>query len=145
MAIKMDDHRSSSACFFDEGLRFECQRCGQCCTGAPGSIYISPDEINCIASYLKIETRPFLEQYTYPFKDSRSIREDSSGRCLFFDEGCRIYAVRPLQCRSFPFWFGNIRNRQRWQAVSRECPGIGVGPLFDRERILEIAFATRHI
>ena len=145
MTIEGDDFWPSRTYFFDNGLRFACQRCGQCCTGAPGSIYVGPEEIERIASYLQIKASRFLELYTYPFKDSHSVREDSDGRCLFYEEGCRIYPVRPLQCRAFPFWFDNVRNRQRWQAISRQCPGIGIGQLFDREQIIAIALKTRHI
>lgn len=145
MATKGDGFWPSRTYFFDNGLRFECQQCGQCCTGAPGSIYVGSEEIERIANHLRIKAGRFLELYTYPFKDSHSIREESDGRCLFYEQGCRIYPVRPLQCSAFPFWFVNVRNEQRWLAISRQCPGIGVGPLFDREHIIEIALKTVHI
>jgi hypothetical protein len=42
-----------------------------------------------------------------------------------------------MQCRTWPFWFANMRSEERWKSVLRECPGIGNGPLVDRESILE--------
>jgi Fe-S-cluster containining protein len=145
MTLEPDDSRPSKTYFFDQGLRFACQRCGRCCIGESGSIYMGFEEINRIARHLDISVERFLRVYAYPFKDSYSIREDTEGRCLFFKEGCGIYKVRPLQCRAFPFWFDNIRSEQRWHAVRAQCPGIGRGRLFAFGQILEWAFKTMHI
>ncbi|MBI5552003.1 MAG: YkgJ family cysteine cluster protein [Desulfobacterales bacterium] len=124
------------AYFFDHGLRFECQQCGQCCTGESGTIYVGPEEIAAMAAHLGLPVGPFVETYLYPFRDSHSIREDDLGNCLFYDQGCTIYPVRPMQCSSFPFWFSNLRSEKRWQALRRECPGIGQGRLYTKQEIL---------
>ncbi|MBI5062629.1 MAG: YkgJ family cysteine cluster protein [Desulfatitalea sp.] len=124
------------ACFFDQGLNFECQRCGQCCTGESGTIYVSPKEIAAVAGHLGITADLLIETYLYPFRDSYSIREDDQGCCLFYNQGCNIYPVRPLQCSTYPFWFSNLRSERRWRALRRECPGIGQGRLYTREEIL---------
>ena len=134
-AMKKLRHRSY---FFDNGLRFECQQCGRCCTGSPGTIYVSPWEISQIGEFLGIPASDFINMYLYPFRDSYSIREHPDGRCSFYDHGCVIYPVRPAQCKSFPFWFGNLRSETRWRRISRECPGIGQGKLYSKEQILEI-------
>ena len=131
--------------FFDAGLRFQCRRCGCCCTGASGTIYVGPEEIRRIAAYLQLPVAGFLSEFAYAFRDSYSIREDADGQCLFYHHGCAIYPVRPLQCSTFPFWFSNVRNRQRWQAAARQCPGIGTGQLFDRDRITALARQTLHL
>lgn len=123
--------------FFDQGLNFECQRCGQCCTGESGTIYVSPKEMVTLAGHLGITVDLLIETYLYPFRDSYSIREDDQGRCLFYDRGCGIYPVRPLQCSSYPFWFSNLRSEKRWRALLRECPGIGRGRLYTKAEILE--------
>lgn len=131
--------------FFDPGLRFACQGCGACCTGAPGTIYVHPIEIERIARHLGIKAASFIDQYLYPFKDSYSIDEDEQGACLFYNNGCRIYPVRPLQCRTFPFWFSNLRSMSRWQRIQQECPGIGCGRLYTKAEIVSIACSTMHI
>lgn len=130
------------AYFFDRGLRFGCQQCGACCTGAPGTIYVSPDEIVSIAAHLQIRPRDLMDQFLYPYQDSHSIREDERGHCRFYLDGCAIYPARPFQCRSFPFWFCNLRSEARWNKIQRQCPGIGRGRHFTKEQILTIAGRT---
>ncbi len=124
--------------FFDKGPRFECQRCGACCTGAPGTIYVDKNEVDRIAKYLSARTSCFIEKYLYPFRDGYSIREYTDGRCFFYNGGCTVYPVRPSQCKTFPFWVENLRSPKKWRRMSGECPGIGQGPLYSREQILEI-------
>lgn len=131
--------------FFDQGIRFECRRCGLCCTGAPGTIYVTDAEIRAIAVHLGMRLAQFHQHYLYPFKDSFSIREDSQGNCLFLNDGCAIYGVRPLQCRAFPFWFSIMRSEKRWREVASRCPGIGQGRLYDRDEILTIVQSTMKI
>ncbi len=124
--------------FFDQGLRFTCQQCGGCCVGEPGTIYVSPAEIEAIAASINLSVDDVIAQYLYPFRDSYSIKEDAQGRCLFFDEGCTIYDLRPLQCRTYPFWFSNLRSEERWHSVERQCPGIGRGRLYAKGEILDL-------
>jgi Fe-S-cluster containining protein len=109
--------------FFDHGIHFECRRCGSCCTGNPGIIY---------------QVHFFIEKYLYPIKTGYSIKEHADGRCFFYENGCTIYPVRPYQCKTFPFWFENLRSLKKWKRISKECPGIGCGPLHSKEHILEI-------
>ena len=72
-------------------------------------------------------------------KNSYSILEDSDGRCLFYeDDGCKIYPVRPNQCAAYPFWFENLRSIKEWRRITRECPGIGRGPLYAKEQVLKM-------
>jgi len=124
--------------FFDAGIYFACRRCGACCTGDPGTVYVSDMEVNNLARHFKINTADFIRRYLYPFRDSYSIREDTQGHCLFFDNGCTIYNLRPRQCRTFPFWFENLRSENRWQKIASQCPGIGSGRLHSRQEILAL-------
>lgn len=122
--------------FFDRGLRFACLQCGRCCRGEPGTVYVSPEEIRAIADYLGLSRQELTSRMLYPFRDSYSIAEDEQGNCLMYDQGCRIYPVRPRQCRSYPFWLANLRSRYAWKQKTAQCPGIGTGPLYTREQIL---------
>jgi Fe-S-cluster containining protein len=128
-------HRSY---FFDQGIHFECQQCGACCTGDPGIIFVRKDELMRIAEYLSVQVSFFIEKYLYPIKKGFSIRELADGRCSFYENGCTIYPVRPDQCKTFPFWFENLRSAKKWNRICKKCPGIGCGPLYSKERILEI-------
>lgn len=124
--------------FFDDGILFECQKCGGCCTGQPGIVHVNETEISQIARFLSLPVSKLVSSRLYPYKDGYSILEDHQGRCLFYEQGCTIYNVRPLQCKTYPFWFVNMRNETKWNKVERECPGIGEGRLFTKEAILRI-------
>ena len=131
--------------FFDTGICFECRRCGQCCVGEPGTIYVTKDEIASLAGHFHLTIAEFTKRFLYPFKDSFSIGEDADGRCLFFDNGCTVYPLRPAQCSSFPFWFSNLRSEDRWRRVEKACPGIGHGRRYGRDEILAIIRTTLRI
>ncbi|MBD3344905.1 MAG: YkgJ family cysteine cluster protein [Chitinivibrionales bacterium] len=123
--------------YLKNGLRFTCKQCGNCCTGEPGTVYVSESEINAIAGRLGLDPTAFKEQYCYPFRDSFSLREHPDGACVFYKSvgGCLIYPVRPSQCRTYPFWIKIIRNEKNWNNEKKACPGIGVGKLFTEETI----------
>lgn len=116
-------------------VRFACQGCGHCCTGEPGTVYVAPDELPGIAAHLHISRADLKRFYLFPFRDGYSIKEDQSGNCLFYADGCRIYGVRPAQCRCFPFWRKNLDSPVAWMEVKRKCPGIGKGPVYSPEDI----------
>lgn len=136
--------------WFDQGLQFECQRCGVCCTGDPGTVYVNDAEVKAIAEFLGLSLDAFATQYIYAFRDGHSIKEDRDGRCLFHKDGykdgykdgchkgCAIYPIRPSQCRTFPFWSEILRTEKSWHKAALSCKGIGRGRLFSRERILKI-------
>ena len=129
------------AYFFDAGLRFGCTQCGQCCTGAPGTVFMNATESARIATHLGLPVAEFLEKYAYPTEGGHSLREvgDNFACILFREERCTIYDVRPTQCRTFPFWAENVRSEAAWKRTCRACPGIGQGRLYLREEILAIA------
>jgi Fe-S-cluster containining protein len=131
--------------FFDDGLLFACRRCGACCTGTPGTVYVGPDELDPLAGFLNLSVADLIGRYLYPYKTSYSVREDDQGNCLFFDNGCTIYPVRPLQCSTFPFWFDNMRSQSHWLHIQAQCPGIGHGRRYSKEEIMAIAQRTMMI
>lgn len=124
--------------FFDDGLQFQCQQCGGCCTGDPGFVRVTPGEIEAISKYLGLAQSFFKKQYLYRCREGFCINEDEKGRCLFYQDGCRIYTVRPLQCRTFPFWCDNLRSEKKWRQIAAECPGIGKGRFYAKAEILDI-------
>lgn len=129
------------AYFFDHGIHFKCTQCGHCCQGAPGIVRVSWGELDAIAGSLGVTITHLLNTgLAEPYGAAYRLHEDpEDGRCVFFENnGCLIYAVRPLQCRTWPFWFNNLRSEARWRAAARECPGIGRGRLYTKEEILEL-------
>lgn len=138
LSVKKKSALDLRSYFFDQGIYFECLGCGACCTGEPGIVMVYRGDLESIARHLAIDVAELVEKYLYPVRDSHSIREHEDGRCMFYRDGCAIYPARPLQCRTYPFWFENLRSPKRWKQVSGECPGIGQGRLFTKEQILEM-------
>ena len=51
--------------WYGEGLRFECTRCGNCCTGEPGRVRVSLEEVRAVAPTLELDEHQFLDMYTH--------------------------------------------------------------------------------
>lgn len=124
--------------FFDRGLLFECLRCGACCTGSPGVVHVDEGGIARIALFLGMERESLLRTCLAAYDKGCRIREDAEGSCVFYRNGCTIYPVRPVQCRTYPFWFKNLRSEEQWRQVAGECPGIGRGRRYKKEEILAL-------
>jgi len=122
--------------WFEEGLRFSCRRCGTCCTGEPGYVFLKQGEEQDMASLLGMDVAAFRQKYVRRVGERTSLREEKDGRCIFFaDRGCRVYSCRPVQCLSFPFWMVILARRETWEEMAGECPGMNRGRLFSRREI----------
>lgn len=124
--------------FFDAGLHFTCQQCRVCCTGTPGIVRVATAEIEAIAAFLKMTPQRLTEDYLVDLNGVSSIAEHADGRCRFYADGCRIYPVRPRQCRTYPFWLSILRSERNWRREGRQCAGIGQGRIYSREEILDL-------
>ena len=116
--------------WYKNGLKFECQRCGNCCRGEPGVVKVDIKDIRKISSYLKIKQELFAKHYLRIVNGSLSLREFRNGDCFMYDNGCKIYTIRPLQCRTFPFWKSNLKIKSDWKKQKRTCPGMDKGRLY---------------
>lgn len=125
----------SSKPWYREGLSFSCTRCGDCCTGAPGYVWVEPTEIDALAKHFGLSVDNFGERYLRKVGRRYSLIEKPGGDCVFFDKGCSVYPARPTQCRTFPFWRSNLKSERAWDELADECPGIGQGKLFPVEEI----------
>ncbi len=123
--------------WYRDGLRFECTRCGHCCTGAPGHVWVNHDEINAIAGFVGESAEEIREFRTRQVGRRVTLREKSNGDCVFYDRaaGCTIYPVRPRQCRTWPFWESNVVTPEAWNKTCEICPGSGKGKLISAEEI----------
>jgi Fe-S-cluster containining protein len=55
-------------------------------------------------------------------------------KCVFLeDKLCRIYSIRPLVCRFYPFELRIVGNSRHWFAYTEECPGTGKGEKLTRK------------
>jgi Fe-S-cluster containining protein len=123
--------------WYEDGLPFQCTRCGNCCTGAPGFVWVDEEEIEELARFLNEAVSRFRVFYTRPVGEQRSLRELANNDCVFYDrtQGCTVYPVRPKQCRTWPFWESNLRTPEAWERTQRTCPGAGTGELISAEEI----------
>jgi Fe-S-cluster containining protein len=123
--------------WYEDGLRFHCTRCGNCCTGTPGFVWVNEEEIAAIAEFRGESVQEVAALYTRLAHRGRSLREKENGDCVFYDrqEGCTIYPVRPRQCRTWPFWASNVAHPEAWQRTCEVCPGSGQGELISAEEI----------
>ena len=73
-----------------------------------------------------------------------SLLERNDLSCEFLDEDgrCRIYPVRPLQCRTYPFWPYLFSDRALLEAEKANCPGIGEGRLYSESEIRKMVKDT---
>ncbi|MAG93303.1 MAG: hypothetical protein CMJ48_06085 [Planctomycetaceae bacterium] len=132
----------SDAPWYQDGLRFTCTGCGNCCTGAPGVVWVSDEETQQIADLLDTTIGEIRLLHTRPFAGRVSLREFANGDCTFFDPAarcCKIYDARPVQCCTWPFWASNLESEESWHAMRESCPGAGTGDFFDVEAIEESA------
>jgi Fe-S-cluster containining protein len=127
-----------SASWYQDGLRFRCTRCGHCCTGTPGFVWVNEEEITTIAEFRGETVAEATGLHTHLTSRGRSLREKANGDCVFYDRkvGCTIYSVRPRQCRTWPFWESNVRTPETWQETCELCPGSGQGELIPAEEIV---------
>jgi Fe-S-cluster containining protein len=139
--------------WYADGLTFTCTQCGNCCTGGPGYVWISEQEVERLGEFLKLTPRQVLAKYCRKVDGRWSLNEHRTPEglydCVFLTtapdssiakktlaageavplkrRGCSIYPVRPLQCRTWPFWKENLRDEESWDKAGRKCPGLNRG------------------
>jgi Fe-S-cluster containining protein len=121
-----------AAPWYADGLRFEClPDCGRCCTRHDdfAYVYLEPSDVRALASFLGMSAREFRKRWTFREEGHTALRIE--GEACPFLEGwrCAVYAARPGQCRTFPFWREILRTPGGWEQVGRFCPGVGRGEL----------------
>ena len=124
--------------WYSDGLRFKCTGCGDCCTGAPGFVWVTNDEIAKLAAGIKVEVDFFEKNYVRRVGIRKSLVEFPNGDCVFFDNEsrrCQVYEVRPRQCRTWPFWDSNLKSPEAWKETCETCPGSGTGKLYQLNEI----------
>lgn len=124
--------------WYRDGLRFECTGCGDCCTGAPGHVWVNNQEIEAIARLMALDAEFFEDQYVRRVGARKSLKEFPGGDCVLFDTAtrkCTVYAARPRQCRTWPFWDSNLKTPADWAYTCQVCPGSGKGKLHSLSQI----------
>jgi len=129
----------AEAPWYADGLRFRCTCCGNCCTGPSGYVWVSDEEVARLAEHERMDEAAFRRQFVRKIGGRLSLRETRQPNgeydCVFLKplpgdrpekrkRGCGVYAARPLQCRTWPFWGGVLQSEEAWQHTKTTCPGL---------------------
>lgn len=138
MAGNYDQHEGREPFFiYEGGLRFSCQPgCAKCCK-ISGRVEIEERELVAMARHLGAGEQEFRKKYTKTSKGQLLLQERKGGPCVMLDENdrCRVYPVRPLQCRTYPFWDEILANDFTWLLEKNFCPGIDDGHFYSTSEI----------
>ena len=118
-------------------LRFQCQQgCTACCE-QPGEVYLVRDDRKRLAERLGLTVRELERRYCRRDDEGDWVLATPDDKaCHFLGDGvCTVHEVKPLQCRTFPFWPENVRTKSAWTRVAGYCPGIGEGGILPVEAI----------
>ncbi len=129
--------------WYQLGLCFECAQCGNCCSGEPGYVWATKEEVRRVSKFLG-RTDGWLDpKHIRRIGFRYSFTEKPNGDCIFLkrergESMCSIYPVRPLQCRTWPFWSSVLNGPDTWNEAVKKCPGMNRGERYDLDRIEEI-------
>jgi Fe-S-cluster containining protein len=153
-SVRLNVRGQSDAPWYADGLQFTCSQCGNCCTGGPGHVWVSDEELDRLAEYLKLSRQQVIEQFCRHVNGKYTLdeRRTAEGKydCIFLKEtkpattgsparkSCSIYSVRPLQCRTWPFWPSLLASKLAWDHAGQTCLGINHGEKFSLRRIESI-------
>lgn len=119
-----------------EPLRFACQEgCFKCCL-KPGVIYFDKSDLKRVSTHLGCTPEAFIAEYLVKEGRGWELEVEDDKPCPFLTfQGCAIHAVKPKQCRTYPFWKENLQTRNHWKLAAAFCPGIHEGPEIPPEAI----------
>ncbi|MCW8802213.1 MAG: YkgJ family cysteine cluster protein [Candidatus Bathyarchaeota archaeon] len=123
---------------FPKDARFVCEKCARCCGDTEDTIrhvLLLKTEAKKISDIISKEIEEFadevfgFEPYIYEMK-----KTEPDGKCLFLENNrCRIYEIRPLICRFYPFELKNLGNNNYSFLFTTHCKGIGQGPILEKK------------
>lgn len=135
--------------WYADGIQFECQGSGQCCVshGEYGFVYVTGADRKRMAALRGITTAEFTKNFCLKDEGLFRLRDGVSDDpktpdakpCVFLEKKrCTVYAARPAQCRTWPFWPETMSAKGWAKDVAKFCPGVGKGRVWPKEEIDEI-------
>lgn len=144
MTDQNSNQKTSSLPWYKQGLHFQCTECGKCCTGSPGFVWVTEEEIQAMAASLNISSELFKRKYIRRRDNRYALVEKKVGEnqfdCIFLkDKKCEVYQNRPKQCRTYPWWKENLTTEESWRLAAEQCEGIcDKAPLVPYSQIVQI-------
>lgn len=104
---------------------FSCRECGKCCLarGEYGYVYVNLHERRRLARYLGIDTAEFTRRYCARTDGWYHLKHPEQDCGFLRNNRCSVYAARPDQCRTWPFWPENMEPGVWEKEVVPYCPG----------------------
>lgn len=134
----VQDIKRETEPWYRDGLKFECTLCGRCCRCDPGIVWLSAEECRRIADFLNVQEDMLIRDFLIECEHGFVMREKIDMSCIMLQGNrCSIYPVRPLQCRSYPFWPEILKSRESWLSEAARCPGINRGHRWSFKEIRE--------
>ena len=113
-------------------------------------IYLTEEDIERISCKTGLVAKDFVDTL-YEYEGKLVKVEDDGGKvildipvmkskkdntCVFYNNGCTIYSVRPMACRLFPFRVEEMSTPEGdihlFIGYNPECPGIGKGKSIEK-------------
>ncbi len=111
--------------WYKNGIKFKCTQCGKCCTGGPGYVWVSKEDCMQISKHLGIDIVVFYRNYLKKIGSKYSLKEHKNFDYIFLkDKKCSIYEVRPIQCKTFPWWPHFLESSDNFNDVKNHWEGI---------------------
>ncbi len=118
---------------------FICRQCGACCRIKDGIVRVSDAEVARIAAFLGMAEQDFIDRETEIAPDRRGLilRSRPDGACAWLAEDnlCRIHAVKPGKCRTFPYEWTNADSAEICPGLRRRRVGNWRFPTFSGMKI----------
>jgi len=128
------------AFYHTKPIRFKCTQCSHCCYGGKYAyVRANEHEINKIIDFLGVDSETFkadclskLVDHGYGIRMKLSPLAkalNKKGHCILLNKQghCSVYPVRPMQCRTYPFWPEILKDEEKWNAEINRCEGIHQG------------------
>jgi uncharacterized protein len=122
--------KTSRRTAFRDSVRFHCRGCGACCKvhGIYAYVFLTAADRRRLARHLGMGVRRFIRTFCIRI-DGNYYIADSKRQCRFLEgKTCAVYAARPHQCRSWPFWPEHLDAGAWRERVQSICPGAGPSP-----------------
>ena len=104
---------------------FQCQQCGDCCSGR-GGIFVKSQEVDEMAALLSLSVEEFSRLYLEASAMGPRLTIADNGFCVFLMAGnlCRVHPVKPFICRQWPFLPALLADADELEHAKTACPGI---------------------
>ena len=109
-----------------------------------GEVYLTETDLLRVADFVGLPAADFERLHVYRERHLLRLKKPPDRQCYFHkDNRCSIHAVKPTQCRVFPYWPELTESREAWDEAARTCPGMNQGPLIQIEMAQELGKEMR--